>query len=262
MTGNANVHNTRALIKARGLCFSHLDNGESFPVFQDLDFEVETGSFVSFVGPSGCGKTTLLRLVSGLTAPTAGSLTIQEQPAVTQPLDFGFVFQSPSLFPWLTVSQNIAKPLSLAGFSIPDIENRVRNVLEMVQLQDADTLYPHQLSGGMRQRVSIARALAPDPEFLLMDEPFSAVDEISRENLNHMLYSLWRATGKTVMFVTHSIAEAVFLSSEIHVMSGRPATIVHTASSALPKKRDASTVESTLFGKSVTRIRKKLREAS
>ena len=231
-------------------------------MLEAVDFEVKLGSFVSFIGPSGCGKTTLLRLISGLASAGAGQLLVRGQPAEDQPVGYGFVFQSPSLFPWLTVGQNISKPLSLAGRSRTEISRRVDEVLELVKLENIKERYPNQLSGGMRQRVAIARALAPDPDMLLMDEPFSAVDEITREKLNAMLHGLWKETGKTILFVTHSIPEAAFLSSEVHVLAGTPARIVESRNVRLPDPRDETTLDHPDYVSLVTELRKALRDVS
>ena len=241
-------------ISAKNLSFSYPDKDGDVEVLSGLDFEVSKGAFLSIIGPSGCGKTSLLRLIAGLETPSSGEI-------VTGKGDerCGFVFQAASLFPWLTVKKNIQKPLALAGMAKREREQKVESVLELVDLQEFENKYPWQLSGGMQQRASIARALVTDPDLLLMDEPFGSLDEITREGMNRELYALWQRTGKTICFVTHSIPEAVYLSSEILVLSPRPGTIAAHLKNTLPAMRDASTIETRKFSELATNVRKALR---
>ncbi len=241
-------------ITASSLSFSYRGKDGILEALKNIDLAVERGAFLSIIGPSGCGKTSFLRLIAGLEMPTGGELIIGNGDERC-----GFVFQAPSLFPWLNVAKNIAKPLELSGVAKKERAAKVKSVLELVGLQGFERKYPWQLSGGMQQRVSIARALVTDPDLLLMDEPFGALDEITRESMNRELYALWQRTGKTVCFVTHSIHEAVYLSSEILVLSKSPGRVVEQFASTLPNKRDASTVETKAFAGLAAKVRKALR---
>ncbi len=242
------------LVKAESLSFSYIERGESLLALEDIDLELERGEFLSIIGPSGCGKTSLLKLIAGLHKASSGKLEVDESGK-----NAGFVFQSPSLFPWLTVEKNITKPLSFRGVLAGEQKKRVQSVLELVGLKEFSNKYPWQLSGGMQQRASIARALAANPELLLMDEPFGALDEISRESMNLELYRIWQDTGKTICFVTHSVPEAVFLSSRILVLSPRPGKIVKDIKSNLPSKRDLATLDTETFRKLSNKVRLALR---
>ncbi|MGE5689125.1 MAG: ABC transporter ATP-binding protein, partial [Pseudomonadota bacterium] len=188
---------------------------------EDIDLRIEPREFVSLIGPSGCGKSTLLRIVGDLIKPSEGSVTVNGKPAeqARRDRDYGIVFQDAVLYDWRTVAKNIALPLELAGWDRSRRQQRVGEMLELVELTGFEDRYPWQLSGGMQQRVSIARALSFSPALLLMDEPFGALDEMTRERLNGELLAIWDETGCTVVFVTHSIAEAVFLSTRVVVMS-------------------------------------------
>ncbi len=204
-----------------------------------VDLTINAGDFVSFIGPSGCGKTTFLRTIAALETPTGGTLTVNGMTAdeARKARAYGYVFQAPGLYPWRTISGNISLPLEIMGFSKPDRAERIARVLDLVDLAGFGGKYPWQLSGGMQQRASIARALAFDADILLMDEPFGALDEIVRDHLNEALLELWARTGKTIGFVTHSIPEAVFLSTRIVVMSPRPGRITDIIDSPLPRER-------------------------
>ena len=206
---------------------------------RNVSLEVEKGDFVSFIGPSGCGKTTLLRAIAALEIPTKGNLTVNGKSPDSARIDreYGYVFQAAGLYPWRTVEGNIKLPLEIMGYPKPEIKERIQKVIELVELKGFEKKFPWQLSGGMQQRASIARALAFDANILLMDEPFGALDEIVRDRLNSELLDLWRQTKKTICFVTHSIPEAVFLSTKIVVMSPRPGRITDTIQSTLPLKR-------------------------
>ncbi len=229
---------------------------------KDVSLSIEEGEFVSIVGPSGCGKSTLLRIIADLDAPTRGTLTVNgktpEQARKNR--DYGFVFQAPTLYEWRTVVRNVQLPLEVMGTPRREWSERVNKMLALVGLADFHHHYPWQLSGGMQQRASIARALSFDPTILLMDEPFGALDEFTRERMNLELLEIWERTHKTVLFVTHSIAEAVFLSSRIIVMSPRPGRIADTVAVNLPYPRTFDTREMPRFFELVTQVRETLRE--
>ena len=216
---------------------------------RNVSLEVEKGDFVSFIGPSGCGKTTLLRAIAALEIPTKGNLTVNGKSPDSARIDreYGYVFQAAGLYPWRTVEGNIKLPLEIMGYPKAEIKERIQKVIELVELKGFEKKFPWQLSGGMQQRASIARALAFDANILLMDEPFGALDEIVRDRLNSELLDLWRQTKKTICFVTHSIPEAVFLSTKIVVMSPRPGRITDTIQSTLPLKRDLNIRDSQDF---------------
>jgi NitT/TauT family transport system ATP-binding protein len=217
---------------------------------QDVSFQIRVGEFVSLIGPSGCGKSTLLRLVSGLVECSGGEVKVKDLPpreARRQRL-FGIVFQSPVLFDWRTVESNVALPLQVMGEDGTKIKNRVAELLELVGLTEFKKHYPWQLSGGMQQRVAICRALTFAPPFLLMDEPFGALDMITRDRMAQELLRIWsNAPGTTVMFITHSIPEAVLLSDRVVVMSARPGKIVKTVDIELARPRDEQVRESAGF---------------
>jgi NitT/TauT family transport system ATP-binding protein len=228
----------------------------------DVSLKIARGQFVSFIGPSGCGKTTLLRAVADLESPTSGLIRVNgmsPREARAQRA-YGYVFQAPALYPWRSVARNIALPLEIMGFSKAEREARVAKGLELVNLSGFGGKYPWQLSGGMQQRASIARALSFDPDLLLMDEPFGALDEIVRDMLNEQLLRLWDVTGKTVLFVTHSIPEAVFLSTHIVVMSPRPGRIYDVIECNFPRDRALDIRETPEFLTIANRVRQGLRE--
>ena len=227
---------------------------------QGIDLEIAEREFVSLIGPSGCGKSTLLRIVGDLIEPTSGTVAVNGKPARQARLDrdYGIVFQDPVLYDWRTVAKNVALPLEMARWSRQKRNERVQKMLELVELQGFENHRPWQLSGGMQQRVSIARALAFDPALLLMDEPFGALDEMTRERLNMELLDIWQASGSTIVFVTHSIAEAVFISTRVVVMSPRPGRISQVIPIDLPQPRTASTREEPAFFELVTRVREAL----
>jgi len=226
-----------------------------------IDLSVAAGEFISLIGPSGCGKSTLLRIVGDLTAPTTGSVTVNGKPAPQARLDrdYGMVFQAPILFDWRTVQANVELPLEINGTPRPERTRRAQDNLRLVELSEFAGHYPWQLSGGMQQRVAIARALAVDPAILLMDEPFGALDEMTRERMNLELLKIWERTGTTVMFVTHSIAEAVFLSTRVVVMSPRPGRISAIIDIDLPRERTVDTREMDRYFRLVTQVREALR---
>jgi|TARA_S200000501_G_scaffold360767_1_gene388226 NitT/TauT family transport system ATP-binding protein len=228
---------------------------------KDVSLEVGGGDFVSFIGPSGCGKTTLLRAIAALEMPTKGHLSVNSKSPDSARIDreYGYVFQAAGLYPWRTVEGNVRLPLEIMGYSQAEKKERIQKVIELVELKGFEKKFPWQLSGGMQQRASIARALAFDANILLMDEPFGALDEIVRDRLNSELLDLWRQTKKTICFVTHSIPEAVFLSTKIVVMSPRPGRITDIIESTLPSKRDLNIRDSQEFIKIAQRVREGLK---
>ena len=229
---------------------------------QEIDLELAPAEFVSLIGPSGCGKSTLLRVIGDLIEPTAGSITVNGK-SVRQARndgDYGIVFQDAVLFDWRTVAKNIALPLEMLGWERQRRKARVTEMLELVELGGFADHHPWQLSGGMQQRVAIARALSFEPALLLMDEPFGALDEMTRERLNLELLSIWQKTGSTVVFVTHSISEAVFLSTRVVVMSPRPGRIAGMIDVDLPSPRSVETREAPRFFELVTEVRELLRK--
>ncbi|HKI91259.1 MAG TPA: ABC transporter ATP-binding protein [Gaiellaceae bacterium] len=228
---------------------------------QEIDLALAPGEFVSLIGPSGCGKSTLLRVIGDLIEPTAGTVTVNGKLArqARSDGDYGIVFQDAVLFDWRTVAKNIGLPLEMLGWDRAKRRARVEEMLELVELGGFADHHPWQLSGGMQQRVSIARALAFEPALLLMDEPFGALDEMTRERLNLELLSIWQQLGSTVVFVTHSISEAVFLSSRVVVMSPRPGRIAGTVPIDLPYPRAVETREAPRFFELVTEVRELLR---
>ena len=240
-----------------GLIFETADG--AVEALSQISLDVFEGEFVSFIGPSGCGKTTLLRAIANLENPTSGTLTVNGLSAEAARLAraYGYVFQAPALLPWRTVADNVKLPLEI--MELDDVAGRVSRNLELVNLHGFETKFPWQLSGGMQQRVSIARALAFDPKLLLMDEPFGALDEIVRDKLNQQLLELWARTKKTIVFVTHSIPEAVFLSTKIVVMSPRPGRIIDVIDVDLPKLRKLEIRETPEFLKIAHRVREGLK---
>ena len=239
------------------------DTDEQVIALQDINLEIATGEFVSLIGPSGCGKSTLLRLIADLLQPSGGALRINGkepfQARVDQ--DYGMVFQAATLLDWRTVQKNIELPLEIMKFPANERRSRAQAVLEMVELGKFGNHYPWQLSGGMQQRVSIARALAFQPSLLLMDEPFGALDEFTRERMNMELLRIWRETQTTIIFVTHSIPEAVFLSNRVVVMSPRPGRITSVIDVDLPYPRVFETREEPRYFQLVTQVRELLRDA-
>jgi NitT/TauT family transport system ATP-binding protein len=229
---------------------------------ENIDLVLRPGEFVSLIGPSGCGKSTLLRAIGNLIEPTSGTVSVNGKPAsqARADRDYGIVFQDSVLFEWRTVSKNIALPLELLGWDRARRKQRVEEMLELVELGQFASHHPWQLSGGMQQRVSIARALAFEPALLLMDEPFGALDEMTRERLNLELLSIWQQLGSTVVFVTHSISEAVFLSTRVVVMSPRPGRIAGVVDIDLPYPRTVETREAPRFFELVTEVRELLRK--
>ena len=250
------------VIKANNLCLTFETNDGPVQALKNINLEIGKGEFVSFIGPSGCGKTTFLRVVADLETPTAGLISVNgvSAAAARKARAYGYVFQAAGLYPWRTIGGNIRLPLEIMGYSKADQIERVKRVLELVELDGFDRKFPWQLSGGMQQRASIARALAFDADILLMDEPFGALDEIVRDHLNEQLLALWARTEKTIGFVTHSIPEAVYLSTKIVVMSPRPGRIADVIESTLPKERPLDIRDTPEFIEIAHRVRDGLRE--
>ncbi len=246
-------------IQGLGLTFQTADG----PVYalKDVNLQIEQGEFVSLIGPSGCGKTTLLRVIADLERATAGSITVNgvAPEEARQRRAYGYVFQAAALYPWRTIERNVALPLEIMGVPAAERRARAAKYLDLVNLKGFEKKFPWQLSGGMQQRASIARALSFDPDLLLMDEPFGALDEIVRDHLNEQLLELWDRTGKTVIFVTHSIPEAVFLSTRIVVMSPRPGRIIDVIDTGFPRHRKLDIRETPEFLEVAHRVRSGLR---
>jgi NitT/TauT family transport system ATP-binding protein len=251
----------RRVVDAQNISLTFETADGRVDALSNVNLQVAEGDFVSFIGPSGCGKTTMLRVIADLQQPTSGSLLVNGMTAEQARLAraYGYVFQAPALFPWRTIEKNLKLPLEIMGYTEFEQQQRVARYLSMVNLTGFERKFPWQLSGGMQQRVSIARALSFDPAMLLMDEPFGALDEIVRDHLNEQLLHLWKSTGKTVLFVTHSIPEAVFLSTKIVVMSPRPGRIIDIIDCDFPVDRSLEIRETPEFLKVAQRVRNGLR---
>lgn len=252
---------SQSVVEAKGLGLTFKTADGDVVALSDVNLDIKRGEFVSFIGPSGCGKTTFLRVIADLEQPTSGTITVNG----TSPSDarvnrsYGYVFQAPALFPWRSIENNVALPLEIMGYGEADRKARIKKSLELVNLEGFEKKFPWQLSGGMQQRASIARALAFDADLLLMDEPFGALDEIVRDHLNSELLKLWAATQKTIAFVTHSIPEAVYLSTKIVVMSPRPGRVTDIIESTLPAERPLEIRETPEFLAIAHRVRDGLR---
>ena len=251
----------KTVISATDLSLTFQTNDGPVHALKDVNLNVEKGDFVSFIGPSGCGKTTFLRVMADLEHPTAGQITVNgvSPEDARKARAYGYVFQAAGLYPWRTIGGNIRLPLEIMGYAKSDQVARVKAVLELVELSGFEQKFPWQLSGGMQQRASIARALAFDADLLLMDEPFGALDEIVRDHLNEQLLHLWKRTSKTICFVTHSIPEAVYLSTRIVVMSPRPGRITDVIESPLPRDRPLDIRDTPEFLEVAHRVREGLR---
>ena len=249
------------VVQAQGLSLTFQTNDGPVHALSDVSLDINKGDFVSFIGPSGCGKTTFLRVVADLEAPTGGTVMVNGLSPQEARLNraYGYVFQAAGLYPWRTIGGNIRLPLEIMGYSKAERKARVTRTLELVDLEGFEKKFPWQLSGGMQQRASIARALAFDADILLMDEPFGALDEIVRDHLNEQLLALWSKTGKTIAFVTHSIPEAVFLSTKIVVMSPRPGRVTDVIDSPLPADRSLEIRDTPEFLEIAHRVREGLR---
>ncbi len=238
-------------------------DGTTVTALQDINLEVEEGEFISLIGPSGCGKSTLLRIIADLIQPSGGRVMVNDKPAAQarKDRDYGFVFQNATLYDWRTVLKNVQLPLEIMKYDKERRDQRAREMLRLVELGEFENKYPWQLSGGMQQRVSIARALAFEPGILLMDEPFGALDEMTRERMNNELLHIWSSLERmTVMFVTHSISEAVYLSSRVVVLSPRPGRIAEIINIDLPRPRGPETRDLDDFFHLSNRVRHALRE--
>ncbi len=253
-----------AHIEARGVCVDFTVAGRTNRVLHDVDLTVPKGGFVSLIGPSGCGKSTLLKVLAGLLPPTLGTVSV----AGVTPIEavrqrrIGIVFQEPTLLPWKNALDNVAMLMEVAhvGSSREQIRQRAIDMLRLVGLEHAAEKRPSQLSGGMRQRVSIARALALDPEVLMMDEPFGALDAITREEMSDFLLEIWERTHKTIVFVTHSIDEAAFMSREVYVMATNPARIIETMPIDLPYPRNEDSYSAPEFSRATVHLRHLLKQ--
>jgi len=250
------------VVEARGLGLTFKTGDGDVVALSDVNLSINRGEFVSFIGPSGCGKTTFLRVIADLEQPTSGSITVNGTSPTEARVNrsYGYVFQAPALFPWRSIENNVALPLEIMGYGDAERKARIKKSLELVNLEGFEKKFPWQLSGGMQQRASIARALAFDADLLLMDEPFGALDEIVRDHLNSELLKLWAATQKTIAFVTHSIPEAVYLSTKIVVMSPRPGRVTDVIDSPLPRgERPLEIRETPEFLQLAARVRDGLR---
>ncbi|HWK13579.1 MAG TPA: ABC transporter ATP-binding protein [Rhizobiaceae bacterium] len=249
------------VIQASGLGLTFQTGDGPVQALSDVNLQIGKGDFVSFIGPSGCGKTTFLRAIADLEQPTQGTITVNGMSAeeARKSRAYGYVFQAAGLYPWRTIARNIALPLEIMGYSKAEQRARIARTLDLVNLSGFENKYPWQLSGGMQQRASIARALAFDADLLLMDEPFGALDEIVRDHLNGQLLELWARTNKTICFVTHSIPEAVYLSTRIVVMSPRPGRVTDVIESTLPRERPLDIRETPEFLAIAARVRDGLR---
>jgi len=260
-TASARPSSKRLVVDAQNISLAFETTDGRVDALSNVSLQVVEGEFVAFIGPSGCGKTTMLRVIADLQQPSAGTLLVNGMSAENARLarSYGYVFQAPALFPWRTIENNLKLPLEIMGFSEIDQQQRVQRYLSLVNLTGFERKFPWQLSGGMQQRVSIARALSFDPALLLMDEPFGALDEIVRDHLNEQLLQLWKSTEKTVLFVTHSIPEAVFLSTKIVVMSPRPGRIIDIIDCDFPRDRSLEIRETPELLKVAQRVRVGLR---
>lgn len=256
---NAYTGNGETEIKIENLSIKFTDDNGNEPVtaLSTVNLEIKQGEFVSLVGPSGCGKTTLLRTIADLQKPSSGKITVRGQTPreIRLQKKYGIVFQSPVLYDWRTVRRNVCMPMEIMGVPKKKRTSTVSEMLELVGLYDFGKKYPHELSGGMQQRVGIARALAIKPEILLMDEPFSALDEFTKEKLHEDLLTIWRKTNKTILFVTHNISEAVFLSDRVVILSPHPGRVSAVVDITIPRPRSLSVKNSAEFNALVTKVR-------
>ena len=261
MTVEPSAPRANLVVEASGVGKVFGTGADAVTALQAVELTIGQGEFVSLIGPSGCGKSTFLRLIGDLISPTSGSIRVNGKPAerARRDRDYGMVFQAPVLMDWRTIVKNIELPLEIMGYSATDRERRASELLRLVELEPFANRHPWELSGGMQQRVAIARALSFDPKLLLMDEPFGALDEMTRERMNAELMNIWRRTETTIVFVTHSIPEAVFLSTRVVVMSARPGRISQLIDIDLPSERTVETRESPRYFELVTKVREALR---
>jgi NitT/TauT family transport system ATP-binding protein len=250
-------------VQVNGVGQTYQTSGQEVVAVSDVSFDVKPGRFVVLVGPSGCGKSSLLMMMAGLRRQTSGTILISGAPIdVPDPNRVGVVFQEPSLFPWLTAEENVEFPLTLRGVAKRERRAKAEEALQLVGLDGFGKRHPHELSGGMKQRVSIARGLVQDPPVLLMDEPFAALDEQTRMTMGDELLRIWAATGKTIIFVTHSLTEAVYLADEVVVMSPRPGRIVDRLEVGLPRPRTFEMLSGDAFGSLRDRIWRHMRKSA
>ncbi|MEE8449911.1 MAG: ABC transporter ATP-binding protein [Thermodesulfobacteriota bacterium] len=252
------TNHSQVAIKVAGVEKVYRTKSRDIHALASCTFEVRKTEFLSLVGPSGCGKTTLLNILGGLLPPSRGEIWVEGRKLTEVPDNIGYVFQDPVLLPWRTVIRNVRLPLDVRGVNGKQAEEKARQALDMVGLWDFRNQYPHELSGGMKQRVAIARALGYEPSILMMDEPFGALDALTREKLNLRLLKIWSKTQKTVVFVTHNISEAVFLSDRVAVFQGHPGTIKTIVEIDLPRPRGASVMDDPRFAQYISVIRKDL----
>ncbi len=248
---------TEIKIENLSVKFPDKDGGEPIVALSNVNLEIKQGEFISLLGPSGCGKTTLLRTIADLQEKTSGTISVRglSPREIRQQKKYGIVFQSPVLYEWRTVRRNVCMPMELLGMPKKDRTKRVTKMLELVGLMEFGQKYPHELSGGMQQRVNIARALAIRPEILLMDEPFSALDEFTKEKLHEDLLRIWQKTNKTILFVTHNIQEAVYLSDRVVVLSPHPGRVSAIVDIDLPRPRPIEMKETQEFNALVSKVR-------
>ena len=253
------IRNENIEIKIENLSMVYQDKNGGQPVtaLKDVNLEIKEGEFISLLGPSGCGKTTLLRIIADLLQHTSGNVTVRGQSPrdIRLQKKYGIVFQNPVLYDWRTVRRNVCMPMELLGMKKPERTSQVTKMLDLVGLSDFGKHYPYELSGGMQQRVGIARALAINPEILLMDEPFSALDEFTREKLHEDLLNIWNKTNKTIVFVTHNISEAVFLSDRVVVLSPHPGRVSAVIDINIPRPRNMESKQTPQFYDYITKIR-------
>ncbi|MZK49790.1 ABC transporter ATP-binding protein [Clostridium beijerinckii] len=244
-------------IEDLSMVYQDKNGGEPVTALKNVNLEIKEGEFISLLGPSGCGKTTLLRIIADLLQPSSGKVIVRGQSPreIRLQKKYGIVFQNPVLYDWRTVRRNVCMPMELLGMKKQDRTSRVTEMLDLVGLTNFGTHYPYELSGGMQQRVGIARALAINPEILLMDEPFSALDEFTREKLHEDLLEIWTKTKKTVVFVTHNISEAVFLSDKVVVLSPHPGRVSAVIDIDIPRPRNMESKQSKQFYDYITKIR-------
>ena len=246
------------MIQARALSKTYNAKSQAVLALKELDFEIRRGEFISVVGQSGCGKSTLLKIIAGLISYSSGALTINGYPISGPSSQCAVVFQSPVLLPWRTVLENVLLPIEFKKLPIAPYRERALSVLKLIGLQDFTKRHPYELSGGMQQRVAIARALIQEPALMLMDEPFGALDAMTREQMNTELLRIWAHTKNTIVFVTHSVSEAVFLSDRVIAMTARPGAIAEIVDIDLPRPRALSIINTAEFGRYADRLREHL----
>jgi len=249
--------NIEIKIENLSMVYQDKNGGQPVTALKDVNLEIKEGEFISLLGPSGCGKTTLLRIIADLLQHTSGKVTVRGQSPrdIRLQKKYGIVFQNPVLYDWRTVRRNVCMPMELLGMKKPERTSQVTKMLDLVGLSNFGKHYPYELSGGMQQRVGIARALAINPEILLMDEPFSALDEFTREKLHEDLLNIWNKTNKTIVFVTHNISEAVFLSDRVVVLSPHPGRVSAVIDINIPRPRNMESKQTPQFYDYITKIR-------